>query len=73
MNVNRDYESLFLPWTKSIKRGNCDFLSHNSDFFPPKMAVLYLVIVSLHPTIFCPNSEFTSRIFIIFPPEILDT
>ncbi len=27
------YVSLFLPLNKTNKKGYCDFLSHNSDFF----------------------------------------
>lgn len=78
MNVNRDYESLFLPCTKSIKKVIAtSYLTIKT--FSPKIAVLYLGIVSLHPTIlsFFLTDQFTSRISIIFilffPPEILDT
>ncbi len=29
-----NYGSPCPPLNKKIKQGNCDFLSHNSDFFP---------------------------------------
>ncbi len=32
MNASAKYEGLFPPWIKKVKKGYCDFLSHNSAF-----------------------------------------